>query len=82
MLAMHQPTFCHAHGANGRVAEHNSGDILVHKAGSRLVPKEAVGQGAASSYGNWGQLKLATHIAQSIHVGRCVLELHNNTARL
>ena len=72
-------TFCHAHCAHGWVAEHHSGDVLVHQPGVGLAAKQAVGQGTACCYGNGGQLKLATHITQCIHVGCRILELHGQT---
>lgn len=46
------PTFCEPHGADGRVAENDRGDVLVVQPGVLLALEEPVGQLPASCNGH------------------------------
>lgn len=49
------PTFSEAHGANGRVAEDDGGDVMVVQPGLLLALKEPVGELSASCDGHCGE---------------------------
>src|SRR5690606_29793138 len=70
-VAVPRPGFLlgHPHGADGWVAEHHGGDVLVHQTATLHAAEEAIRQPATSGNGHRGQLPFAGDVANGIYAG-------------